>query len=948
MWSATHRWTAIGLWALFIVLAASISMFVAPRQATDLDLGVGESGRAAQTAADAGHPDPVVENALVTARSGKLDRHEADAAANALVKRLGALDEVASVADPVTSKDGTAVLVQATMSVDEADADARVPALQSAVASVQTDHPDLRVEEVGTASIDAQFQDWLGSQLGRATLLSVPLTLVILLVVFGAIVMAGIPVVLGLSSVAAGLGLWAAASQLLPDPGTVTDLLVLVGMAVGVDYSLFYLRRFREERKRLGVDRAATVDAISIAAKTAGHSVVVSGLAVTLSMAGLYFAGNATFSAMATGSILVVLVALVSSVTVLPAMLALFGHWADRPRVPVLWRLTGGRPRLVPALLRRVLARPVAATLAAVVGLLALAAPVLGISLANGDVDEFPRTLTTMQTYDRLVAEFPQGAAPDTVVVQVPAGQEAELRTQVKALDAEVARHPDVFAGTEKPWYSPDGRTAVLTVDVATAAPSSGTSTGGTASASDIANDSVTTLRDTVVPATVGSIHGATADVGGDAASSLDFTANLRHATPIVAAAVLGLTFLVMLVAFRSVAVAGLTVVLNVLSMAASFGVLTLVFQGTWAEGLLGFTSSGHVVSWVPMLLFVVLSGLSLDYHVFVVSRIRENARLGMPTREAILDGVSRTAGTITSAAAVMVGVFCLFGVLGFIELKQFGVGLVVGVVLDATVVRLVLLPATMMLARRRLWWPGLRGARAVVGQGAPSSGAQIGEHRDHPTRHRRRRRKVQLREDRVDVLRHGLLRDDQPLRDARVALALGHEREHLELARREPVEQRGRRPALHERPHDLRVDGGAARRHGAQRRDELDVVEHAVLEQVPDAARAVREELVHVQLLDVLRQQQHGQPGEPAPRLERGAQTLVRERRRQAHVEQGQVGECSSIAGRISSPWATPATTSTPCVASRRVRPSRRRNWSSASTMRTGSLRDRSGSPPA
>ncbi|MGC5165733.1 MMPL family transporter [Luteimicrobium sp. DT211] len=711
VWSATHRWTAIGLWALMIVLAASISMFMAPRQATSLDLGVGESGRAAQVAADAGHPDPIVENALITSPTGTLDRHDADAAARELVSRLGALDEVASVADPVTSKDGTAVLVQATMSGTEDTADARVPALQDVVAGVGADHPGLRVEEVGTASIDAQFQDWLGGQLGKATLLSVPLTLVILLVVFGAIVMAGIPVILGLSSVAAGLGLWAAASQLLPDPGTVTDLLVLVGMAVGVDYSLFYLRRFREERRRLGDDRAATVDAISIAAKTAGHSVVVSGLAVTLSMAGLYFAGNATFSAMATGSILVVLVALASSVTVLPAMLALFGRWADRPRVPVLWRMTGGRPRLVPAMLRRVLARPVAATVVSVVGLLALAAPVLGISLANGDVDEFPRTLTTMQAYDRLVAEFPQGAAPDTVVVQVPAGQEDELRAQVKALDADVARHPDVFAGTEAPWFSPDGRTAVLTVDVATAAPSS----GGGAGASETANDSVNTLRGTVVPATVGSIEGATADVGGDAASSLDFTANLRHATPIVAVAVLGLTFLVMLVAFRSVAVAGLTVVLNVLSMAASFGVLTLIFQGTWAEGLLGFTSSGHVVSWVPMLLFVVLSGLSLDYHVFVVSRIRENARLGMATREAILDGVTRTAGTITSAAAVMVGVFCLFGVLGFIELKQFGVGLVVGVVLDATVVRLVLLPATMMLARRRLWWPGMRGTRSVV-----------------------------------------------------------------------------------------------------------------------------------------------------------------------------------------------------------------------------------------
>jgi RND superfamily putative drug exporter len=723
VWSATHRWTAIGLWAVVILLAAGITAFVSPREATSLDLGVGESGRAAQTATDAGHPDPVVENALITARSGTLDTDAAGAAARSLVTKLGGLDEVASVTQPVTSKDGSAVLVRATMTGTEDDADANVPTLESAVASVQAQYPSLRVEEVGPASIDVQFQDWLGSQLGKATLLSVPLTLVILLVVFGAIVMAGIPVILGLSSVAAGLGLWAAASQLLPDPGTVVDLLVLVGMAVGVDYSLFYLRRFREEKSR----GAGDVNAISIAAKTAGHSVVVSGLAVTLSMAGLFLVGDKSFSAMATGAILVVLVALVSSVTVLPAMLALFGRWAERPRVPVLWRLTGGRPRLVPAMLRKVLARPRAATIASVVVLVALAAPVVGISLASSDVQEFPRTLTTMQGYDRLVAEFPQGAAPDTVVAQVGAGQESQLRAQVKALQTEVDRHPGVFAGTEKPWFSKDGRTAVVTVDVASGASAGSGSPQAEKDATDIAHDSVTTLRETVVPATLGTIHGASADVGGDAASDMDYASNLRDATPIIVGAVLALTFLVMLIAFRSVAVAALTVVLNALSMGAALGVLTLIFQGTWAEGLLRFSSTGHVVSWVPLLLFVVLSGLSLDYHVFVVSRIRENARLGMAPREAILDGVSRTAGTITSAAAVMVGVFSLFGVLGFIELKQFGVGLVVGVVLDATLIRLVLLPATMSLVGRRLWWPGDRAKRfAALPAGALADATEL------------------------------------------------------------------------------------------------------------------------------------------------------------------------------------------------------------------------------
>jgi len=703
VWSATHRWTAIGVWAVLIVLLTGISAVVTSQQATSLDLGVGESGRAAQVAADAGHPDPVVENALITARLGGLDAAEADAAARELVAALGALDEVASVGQPVTSQDGSAVLVQATMSADEDAAAAQVSALEAAVAAVQADHPGLRVEETGSASVGVELDDWLGTQLGKATSLSVPLTLLILLVVFGAIVMATIPVVLGLSSVAAGLGLWAAASQVLPDPGTVTDLLVLVGMAVGVDYSLFYLRRFREEKRQGAGDTAA----IRVAAQTAGHSVVVSGFAVVLSMAGLFLAGDSSLAAMATGAILVVLVALVSSVTVLPALLAVLGRWSERPRVPLLWRLSGGRPRLVPAILRGVLARPVAATVVSVVGLLALAAPVLGISLAADDTQALPQSLSTVQAYDRLVAQFPQGAPPAVVVAQVPAGEEAELRTQVAALGRAVDAEPTRFAGSAAPWFAPDGRTAV--VQVSAASQGQGTE--------QAAEDAVTALRETVVPQTLGTIEGASADVGGDTASGMDYAANLRRATPIVAAGVLALTFFVMLLAFRSLAVAGLTVLLNVLSMAATFGIITAVFQGTWAQGPLGFTSTGSVVSWVPMLVFVVLSGLSLDYHVFVVSRVRENARLGMSTRDAIADGVSRTAGTITGAAAVMVGVFSLFGVLGFIDLKQFGVGLVVGVLLDATLIRLVVLPATMMLARRRLWWPGLGGQLRSAGR---------------------------------------------------------------------------------------------------------------------------------------------------------------------------------------------------------------------------------------
>ncbi|WP_456826588.1 MMPL family transporter [Cellulomonas sp. P5_E12] len=693
-WSATHRWTAIGLWLAAVALTAAFSVLTPTHAATALELGVGESGVAARIAADAGHVDPLVENALLTARSGTLDATDADAAAAELSAGLGALDEVSAVQGPITSDDGSAILVRATMSGDPDTADARVPALQALVAEVQAAHPGLRVEEVGPASIDAQFQEWLGQSLGGATVLSVPVTLVILLVVFGAIVMAGIPLVLALFSVASGLGLWALASQLIPDPGMVPDVLVLMGLAVGVDYSLFYLRRFREERR----SGQGEVDAIRVAARTAGHSVLVSGVAVMVAVGGLYVAGNPVFSAIATGAILVVLVSLVSSLTVLPALLAVVGRWVDRPRVPVLWRLGGAarQPRVVPAVLRPVLAHPAVATTASVGLLLALAAPLLGISLHNSGVADFPRELSTMQGYDRLVAAFPQSTPAGVVVATVPVGEEGELVTQVEALENAVTDRPEVFAaGTDAPWFSTDGRTVVLPVAFAT---------------TDSGPGAVDTLRDSLVPVTLGSIDGADVGVGGDTASDVDFTSNLERATPIVLLVVLALTFAVMLVAFRSLAVAGLTVLLNVLSMGATFGILTAAFQGPWAD-----PTSRLVVAYIPMLVFVILSGLSIDYHVFVVSRVRENAMSGMSTRDAILDGVSRTAGTVTSAALVMIGVFSIFAVQSYVDLRQLGVGLAVGILLDATLVRVVVLPATMMLARRHLWWPGDRSTAPAV-----------------------------------------------------------------------------------------------------------------------------------------------------------------------------------------------------------------------------------------
>ncbi|WP_454085255.1 MMPL family transporter [Georgenia sp. Marseille-Q6866] len=692
LWSARNPWKAVLVWFLLIAVTFSLSMVATPRQATQAELMTGEARDAFRIADDAGYVAPAVESVLVRSAAGAGDPEAAQQAAVEIVDALGGLPGVAQATGPVPSDDGSALLVVAEMAGDPDTAQDRVEPLLDATAEVAAEHPGLTIEQVGPASIQQEFQEWLAEDVEKATVLSLPVTLVILLVAFGAIVMAGIPVVLALSSVASATGLWAVASQVFPDQGMVMHLIVLVGMAVGVDYSLFYLRRFREERHA----GRTNIDSIGIAAQTAGHSVIISGAAVALSLAGLFLVQDAFFSGMAAGAILVVLVAMVSSLTVLPAMLAKLGRWVDTPRVPFVWRLSGGRePRVMPALLRPVIRHPRTALLGSLLVLLALAAPALGMSLKTTQVEDFPRSLETMQRYDALVEAFPGTSNTATVVVQVPAEETGSLADELGEVAALVAERPELYSGVGEPWASDDGRTVVVPVDVPFTADS------------PEARDAVETLRETIVPQTVATIPGVQHAVGGDIATDVDYTGNLLEKLPLVIGIVIALTFVFMFVVYRSLLVALVTVGLNLLSTAAAFGVLTLVFQNTWAEGLLGFESNGHVVSWVPILLFVVLSGLSLDYHVFVVSRIRENALSGMTVQRSVFDGVVRTAGVVTSAAVVMVAVFAIFGSLSFMELKQIGVGLSAAILLDATIIRIVTLPAVMVAAHRVLWWPG-------------------------------------------------------------------------------------------------------------------------------------------------------------------------------------------------------------------------------------------------
>lgn len=704
-WSALHPWWAIMLWLLFVAASLALGGMTGVKKAESADQTVGEAARATRIIKAGDFDRRPVENVLITPRGGTLDRAEADQVATALIDQLRHTPGVASVDQPVAAPGGQALLVGVTLDASAREAPKRIGPLLARTADAQRAHQSLRVELVGNASIQKALDGTIGKDLRRAEMLSLPVTLIVLLVAFGALIASGIPIALALSAVLAASGLSALASHVFPAVNTVDSVLLLIGMAVGVDYSLFYLRREREE-SAAGRSR---IDAVRIAAETSGHAVLVSGFAVIVSMAGLYLASDVVFSSLATASMLVVGVAVLGSLTVLPAFLAKVGRWVDRPRIPLLWRLTArtGKPRFWPWLLRPALRFPAATLILSVLALLALAVPALEMRLRTPGLADLPRTEPAMQAYDRLTREFPTNGTTLEVAVRAPADRAADVRAQLQSVHASAIADPLFSPSEAKFRVSADQSVTVLTV--ATPHPN------GSA-------DSVRALkrlRSELVAPISRNLPGAEVAVGGELAASVDYSEHVAEKLPLVVGFVLLLTFLVLMVTFRSVVIAATAIVLNLISAAAAYGVLVLVFQSTrfdnsWAEKLLGFQSIDAIVSWLPLFLFVVLFGLSMDYHVFVVSRIREAVLRGLPTRRAVAEGITGSAGVVTSAALVMVGVFSIFATLSLIEMKQLGIGLAAAILIDATVIRAVVLPAAMNLLGNANWWrPRLRPGRS-------------------------------------------------------------------------------------------------------------------------------------------------------------------------------------------------------------------------------------------
>jgi RND superfamily putative drug exporter len=667
VWSARHRTLAIVGWIVFVIAVTVVSGQVGTRQATSADQGHGDSGRAEKIIEGAGFPlAPAAEAVIVQGA----DRAPAVADVTRSLRGAG----FTAVADPVQSSDGRSTLVAFTVPGDPKTAGDRVGAALDAVAAAQARHPELYVAESGAASGDKLIGDELDAGLARLGLLSIPVTLGILLVAFGAIVAALLPVALAVTAVLAALGLLAVASRLTPTVDTTMHVMLLVGLAVGVDYCLFYIRRERDERRN-GADPHR---ALVIAAQTSGRSIWVSGLTTIVAMAGMFLTRDTTFVSFAVGTILVVATAVLGSLTVLPALLSALGDRVDAGRIRGRGRRRAGGGGIWTFAVRR----PLISLVVSLAALALLITPVFDLRTKGEGIEDLSPKAPIAKAAAAIQAAFPGEAAPARIVVAAPAVRGPAFTAAYAAFQAKLGTPATIK-------INPAGTVAVVEATLPSGTPEHG----------------VNTLRHDVVPASFGRLPGATALVSGDAASTVDFNRRLDDSLPWVFGFVLGLAFLLLLVSFRSVVVAITGVALNLLSVAAAYGMLVFVFQYGHFESLLDFKASGAITNWMPLFLFIILFGLSMDYHVFVLSRIREGYDRGLTTRAAVAEGIGRTAGVITSAAVVMMAVFALFATLPLISTKELGVGLAAAVLLDATIVRAVLLPAVMALLGDANWW---------------------------------------------------------------------------------------------------------------------------------------------------------------------------------------------------------------------------------------------------
>ncbi len=697
-WSASHWKTAVFGWLVFVAVAFALGSHVGTKNIKQDDVNTGQSHRADQILKQ-GFPQANPQTELVLVQSSKLSVNAAAfrATIDEVVAAVKGNPEIKHLKSPLDARNGdqisndrSAAMVTFEMKGKYDDAKKKIDPIEAAVAKVAARHPGLYVGEAGAISSGKALDKMFNDQLKLAGERSIPVTIVVLLLVFGALIAVGIPLFLALSGVLATIGLVAFPSHLVPMDKNVSAVILLIGLAVGVDYSLFYLKREREERAAGKSARAA----LEAAAATSGRSVLISGFTVMIAMAGMMFSGDKSYLGFGIATMIVVGIAMLGSLTVLPALLSRLGDRVEKGKIPFLHRLRheDGENRFWKKILTPAMRRPGIAAAVAGGALVLMAVPVLHLHTTQSGLDALPNSAPTVGTIKKIQDAFSNGN-----VAQSEVAIKADLDSTATQHAIASLKHRVVAAGLSSGSINVDVNSAhtVARIDI----PLVGKGTDSRSMAA------LHALRDDILPATIGKVDGAEYAVTGQTANSADENALLKRKAPIVFGFVLVFAFALLLVTFRSIVVALKAIVLNLLSVGAAYGVLVAVFQWGWGAGLLGFHSNGGIAQWLPIFMFVILFGLSMDYHVFILSRVREAFDRGMSTEDAVEHGIATTAGTVSSAALVMVGAFAVFALMPILDMKEMGIGLAAAVLIDATIVRAVLLPATMKLLGDANWY---------------------------------------------------------------------------------------------------------------------------------------------------------------------------------------------------------------------------------------------------
>ena len=755
VWSARHRWPVLAGWFVlaFGLMFASVALG-GQRAQSIMDRGktIGDSQAGWNAFSDAGNKTDVSTESfylIVENPTGQLNTPANRAAIADMTKRLQALtvsfngaqtpvfytnpkSQLPPVVDPfalaaaapgqaadVLSKDGTTAIVTANVSGDDTEATAKAAAIKPLAQQFKADYPGLTIYAFNNRLINEDFGNYVGSSLDSLLLPTLLITFLILLIASRSAIAAFVPIVLALSAIVGAMGLVGLYSQAVaPVSQYVVQIVVLIGLAVAVDYSLFVISRFRTERAA-GRDKFG---AIEVASSTAGRAVFFSGLAVMISLGGLLLVDDEVFKSIAIGSIAVVLISVLGSLTFLPATLSILDRKVMRFGIPYLSRDRGEGGGIWGNVVRLATNRAVVAAGAACAVLILIAAPVSKMQLGSttSDVSTLPHSVEGVRAWDLISTKWPAGRNLTMEVIVTNATEPtAGVAIDTFAAALKSGKIAGVNASTTKVDYSGDG----TVVDIHAAIP------GGP---NDLVNwDLARTFRTSVVPTYFGSLTDSKVYVSGEAAYTMDYANWYGGQMPLVIVFVLGMSFLLLLVAFHSIVIPLKAIMLNLMSAGAAFGVLVLLFQEGWLKEFTGIRPN-VIEAWTPAMIFTILFGLSMDYHVFILTRVKEARDRGLASTDAVVKGITITAGTVTSAAAIMVCVFGAFFTIQLAIMQELGVGLAVAILVDATIVRSLLLPSLMKLLGEWNWWmpPFLRWIPRITIEGEPEEllGANHGD----------------------------------------------------------------------------------------------------------------------------------------------------------------------------------------------------------------------------